>query len=73
LAGAPQGITVSGQQLRAVQAMIQQIALCHPHVTWQVQQNERPWFTLSPGTTAQQILPQILKQVRQTDLQHLTL
>src|SRR4028119_1182251 len=68
-----QGLPSAAQQLRAVQAMIQHIALCHPQVTWQVQQNERPWFTLSPGTTAQQILPQILKQVRQTDLQHLTL
>jgi DNA mismatch repair protein MutL len=36
-----------------------------------VQQNDRPWFTISPGNTAQQILPQILKQVRQTDLQYL--
>ncbi len=67
------GLPTIAQQLKAVQAIIHQIALCHPHVTWQVQQNERPWFTISPGTTAQQILPQILKQVRQTDLQQLTL
>ncbi len=66
------GLPSVALQLRAVQAMIQHIALCHPHVTWQVQQNDRPWFTISPGTTAQQILPQILKQVRQTDLYHLT-
>ncbi len=66
------GLPTVAQQMRGVQATIHQIALCHPHVTWQVQQNERPWFTISPGTTAQQILPQILKQVRQTDLQHLT-
>ncbi len=66
--GLPSGV----QQLRAVQATIHQIALCHPRVTWQVQQNDRPWFTISPGNTAQQILPQILKQVRQTDLQQLT-
>ncbi len=68
-----QGLPSAAQQLRALQAMIQHIALCHPQVTWQVQQNERPWFTISPGNTAQHILPQILKQVRQTDLQHLTL
>ncbi|HEY9632446.1 MAG TPA: DNA mismatch repair endonuclease MutL [Coleofasciculaceae cyanobacterium] len=67
------GLPPVAQQLRAVQAIIQQIALCHPHVTWQVQQNERPWFTFSPGNTAQQILPQILKRLRQTDLQDLTL
>lgn len=68
-----QGLPNVAQQLKAVQATIHHIALCHPHVTWQVQQNERPWFTISPGKTAQQILPQILRQVRQTDLQHLTL
>lgn len=68
-----QGLPNVAQQLKAVQSTIHHIALCHPHVTWQVQQNERPWFTISPGKTAQQILPQILRQVRQTDLQHLTL
>ncbi|MFB8789510.1 MAG: DNA mismatch repair endonuclease MutL [Potamolinea sp.] len=68
-----QGLPAIAQQLRAVQETIQQIALCHPHVTWQVQQNERPWFTISPGTTAKQILPQILKQVHLHDLQQLTL
>ncbi|HEY9650161.1 MAG TPA: DNA mismatch repair endonuclease MutL, partial [Coleofasciculaceae cyanobacterium] len=60
------------QQMRTVQAIIHHIALCHPHVTWQVQQNGRPWFAICPGKTTQQILPQILKQVRQTDLQYLT-
>lgn len=68
-----QGLPNVAQQLKAVQATIHHIALCHPHVTWQVQQNERPWFMISPGKTAQQILPQILRQIRQTDLQHLTL
>ncbi|MCA1991612.1 MAG: DNA mismatch repair endonuclease MutL [Coleofasciculus sp. S288] len=67
------GLPSIAQQLKAVQATIQQIALCHPSVTWQVQQNDRPWFTISPGKVAQQILPQILKQVRQTDLQYLAL
>lgn len=66
------GLPPVPQQMRAVQAIIHHIALCHPHVTWQVQQNGRPWFAICPGKTAQQILPQILKQVRQTDLQHLT-
>lgn len=67
------GLPSIAQQLKAVQTIIQHVALCHPCITWQVQQNERPWFTISPGKTAQQILPQILKQVRQTDLQQLTL
>ncbi len=67
------GLPSVAQQLKAVQTLIQHVALCHPCITWQVQQNERPWFTISPGKTAQQILPQLLKQVRQTDLQQLTL
>ncbi|MBD2130157.1 DNA mismatch repair endonuclease MutL [Microcoleus sp. ZQ-A2] len=66
------GLPPVAQQLKAIQTTIQQIALCHPRVTWQVQQNERPWFSLSAGTTTQQILPQILRQVRQTDLQYLS-
>jgi DNA mismatch repair protein MutL len=66
------GLPSVAQQLKAIQTTIQQIALCHPRVTWQVQQNERPWFSLSAGTTTQHILPQILRQVRQTDLHYLS-
>jgi DNA mismatch repair protein MutL len=36
-----QGLPSLAQQMRVVQLTIQQIALCHPHVTWQVQQNDR--------------------------------
>lgn len=68
-----QGLPNATQQLRSVQATIGQISLCHPDVTWQVQQNGRDWFRISPGRTAKQILPQLLRQVRQTDLQQLTL
>jgi len=50
---------------------IGQIALCHPHVTWQVWQNDREWFSISPGATTQQLLPQLLRQVRLGDLQQL--
>ena len=67
-----QGLPSPSQQLRLIQATIQQIALCHPQITWQVQQNDRPWFTISPGSSAQQILPQIIKQLRLSDLQELT-
>ncbi|MCP2727369.1 DNA mismatch repair endonuclease MutL [Limnofasciculus baicalensis] len=66
-----QGLPSIPQQLRAIQTTIQHIALCHPHVTWQVQQNDRPWFTISPSNSAKQILPQIIKQVRVSDLQEL--
>ncbi|MBV8885642.1 MAG: DNA mismatch repair endonuclease MutL [Chroococcidiopsidaceae cyanobacterium CP_BM_RX_35] len=66
-----QGLPSPAQQMRAVQATIWQIALCHPYVTWQVWQNDREWFTLSPGMTTHQLLPQILRQVRLSDLQEI--
>ncbi|MBG1267670.1 DNA mismatch repair endonuclease MutL [Nostoc sp. WHI] len=68
-----QGLPTAAQQMKAVQATIQQIALCHPHVTWQVCQNDRQWFTISPAATSGQLLPQILPQVRQGDLQEVKL
>ncbi len=68
-----QGLPTSAIQMKAVQASIYQIALCHPHVTWQVWQNDREWFTLSPAATTGKLLPQILHQVKQGDLQELKL
>ncbi|WAL61443.1 DNA mismatch repair endonuclease MutL [Thermocoleostomius sinensis] len=57
------------QQLRLIQSTIHHLALCHPQVTWQVQQGDRNWFSIGSGTTAQQILPQILRDVQPSDLQ----
>ena len=68
-----QGLPNVVQQMKAVQSTIHQIALCHPHVAWQVWQNDRLWFKLSPATTVGQILAQIIPQVRPTDFQELTL
>ncbi len=68
-----QGLPTSAIQIKAVQASIYQIALCHPHVTWQVWQNDREWFTISPAPTVGKLLPQILHQVKQGDLQELKL
>ncbi|MEH2385614.1 MAG: DNA mismatch repair endonuclease MutL [Nostoc sp.] len=68
-----QGLPTAAQQMKAVQATIQQIALCHPHVTWQIWQNDRQWFTISPAATTGQLLPQILPQVRPGDLQEVKL
>jgi DNA mismatch repair protein MutL len=67
------GLPPLSQQLKLVQAMIQQIALCHPQITWQIQQNEQLWFNISPGTSAKEILPQILKRVCPNDLHYLKL
>ncbi|WP_414527126.1 DNA mismatch repair endonuclease MutL [Nodularia chucula] len=68
-----QGLPTTAQQMRGVQLAIQQIALCHPHVTWQVWQNDRQWFSISPAPTTGQLLPQILPQVRPSDLQEVQL
>lgn len=66
-----QGLPSVAHQLKAVQATIHQIALCHPQVTWQVQQGDRDWFTLFPSKTTRQILPQLLREVEVSDLQEM--
>lgn len=66
-----QSLPTSAQQLRGIQLIIQQIALCHPQVTWQLRQGHNPWFQISPGVNAQQILPQIIKNVQLSDLFYL--
>ena len=58
-------------QLKVIQKLIQQISLCHPQVTWQVRQKNSIWFNISPGRTAQDILPQFLRNVRHSDLHQL--
>ena len=68
-----QGLPTVAQQMKAVQATIHQIALCHPHVTWQVCQNDREWFTICPASKIGQLLSQIIPQIKQTDLEELKL
>ncbi len=63
-----EGLPTPSQQLRAIQNVIYQSALCHPTVTWQVQQQGRPWFSLAPSKNAQDILLQILPAVEPGDL-----
>lgn len=63
----------AAQQLRLVQNTLWQIALCHPHVTWQIQKENQPWFTISPGQSPKEILLQVLHQVQPSDLQYLQL
>ncbi|MDF0554991.1 DNA mismatch repair endonuclease MutL [Kamptonema sp. UHCC 0994] len=67
------GFVSPAQQLRAVQLMLQQIAVCHPRVTWQIRQGDNLVLHISPGVTAKETLPQILRGVRLSDLQQLTL
>ncbi|MDX2099817.1 MAG: DNA mismatch repair endonuclease MutL [Leptolyngbyaceae cyanobacterium bins.59] len=61
------------RQLRSVQTVVQQLALCHPSVTWQVEQQDRPWFSIWPGASSREILPQFLREVQGSDLQEVTL
>ena len=66
-----QGMPSPPQQMRGIQLIIQQIALCYPDVTWQVWQGRKLWMHISPGPTGKQILPQILSTVRLSDLQYI--
>ncbi|MEG3919892.1 DNA mismatch repair endonuclease MutL [Microcoleus sp. T3_A4] len=61
------------QQMRSIQLTLQQIAICHPHVNWQLRQGNTPCLHVTPGTTAEQLLPQFVRGVRSSDLQYLKL
>jgi DNA mismatch repair protein MutL len=63
-----QSLPTVAQQLRAIQLTVQHLALCHPHITWQVEQNDRPWFAIWAGASTRQILPQLLREVTVEDL-----
>ena len=65
------GLPPISQQLKSVQQLIYQIALCHPQITWQVKQKQSTWFKIGAGTTAKEILPQFLRRVSNSDLHYL--
>ena len=65
------GLPPVSQQLKAIQRLIYQIALCHPQITWQIKQENNHWFSISPGVTARDILPQLLRKVTSSDLHYL--
>ncbi len=68
-----QGLPSLSQQLKTVQKMIHNIALCHPNITWQIWQNDQLWFHISSAATVQQIIPQLLQRIHLNDLQSLVL
>lgn len=68
-----QALPHAAQQLRAIQRLVYAIALAHPQVTWQLSQNDRPWFSLWPGPSAQALLPQMLRGVSEADLRQVYL
>ncbi|MEG4532684.1 DNA mismatch repair endonuclease MutL [Microcoleus sp. D2_18a_D3] len=59
------------QQMRSIQLTLQQIAICHPHVNWQLRQGTTPCLHVTPGSTAEQLLPQFVRGIRLNDLQYL--
>ncbi|BAZ43414.1 DNA mismatch repair protein MutL [Chondrocystis sp. NIES-4102] len=65
------GLPPVEKQLKTIQKLIYQIALCHPQVTWQVKQHNNIWFNISPGSTPKDVLPQLLKRITSNDLHYL--
>ncbi len=65
------GLPAFDRQLKTIQKLIYQIALCHPQTTWQIKQNHNSWFNISPGTTAKEVLPQFLRKVSSNDVEYL--
>lgn len=61
------------QQMRSIQLILQQISICHPQVNWQLRQGNTPCLHVTPGSTAEQLLPQFVRGVRASDLQYLKL
>ncbi|NMG57252.1 DNA mismatch repair endonuclease MutL [Geitlerinema sp. P-1104] len=56
------------QQLRGIQQVLQNLALCHPQVSWQIRKGNKPWFSLTPGPSPREILPQLLRGVTREDV-----
>ncbi len=65
-----QAFAKSQQFWRPMVNYLQQLALCHPQVTWQLWQDERLRLSLSPGPNAEAILLQCLKSLQAGQLGH---
>jgi DNA mismatch repair protein MutL len=67
-----EGLTNTNQQLKHIQSLVGNLALCHPQVQWRLFQGEKPWFKIEAASTARHILPQILPRVRVEDLRQVS-
>jgi DNA mismatch repair protein MutL len=65
-----QGLPSMPQQLRKMQLLVFEMAIAHPHITWQAKLDQKNWFTIWAGTTALDILAQVVKSIRSEDLVH---
>ncbi len=60
-------------QTRPMLTLVQNAALAHPSVSWQVYQDGRLLLSLWPGKTLQDILLQLLPRLDPSDLRHLSI
>ena len=56
------------QQLKQIQTLIGEFALCHPYVTWQLSINDRLYLKISGIGSTKKILPQLVKTIEYSDL-----
>ncbi len=57
------------KQLKSIQNLIAEFALCHPFVTWQLLVDERLILAISGNSDLKKIFPQLLKTVKYCDLE----
>lgn len=65
-----QGLPSIPQQLRKIQLIVSEMAIAHPQITWQATLDQKDWFTIWAGKTAQDTLVQVVKSIRNEDLVH---
>ncbi len=65
-----QGLPSISQQLRKIQLLVSEIAIAHPQITWQTNLDQKSWFTIWAGEKAGDILVQVVKSIRNSDLVH---
>jgi len=53
-----------------IRQTIDKMALCHPHITWQIWWNDRLAWRIEAATTAKEILPQVNSSLRVDDLSY---
>ncbi|MFM7885216.1 MAG: DNA mismatch repair endonuclease MutL, partial [Pseudanabaena sp.] len=63
-----QSLPNKSQQIRKMQLQIQQMAIANPQINWQVNLDNREWFTIWAGENAREILPQIINSIQSHDL-----
>ncbi|NCQ42331.1 MAG: DNA mismatch repair endonuclease MutL, partial [Cyanobacteria bacterium] len=57
------------KQLKSIQILISNLALCHPQVSWQLLVDSHLILNISGDNSLQKILPQLLKTVKYSDLE----